>query len=134
MNAPNPVRITLVQLAQWAGGDLFVRDVPADATAREALLGTRVSGATLDTRAIAPGMLFVPLPGSRTDGHAFLDEAFERGAGAALCARAVHPRVQDLPLGTRRHRDRCRSHGREARTVPPQGASAHRMRPRATGD
>ena len=99
MNAPNPVRITLVQLAQWAGGDLFVRDVPADATAREALLGTRVSGATLDTRAIAPGMLFVPLPGSRTDGHAFLDEAFERGAGAALCARAVHPRIADLPLG-----------------------------------
>lgn len=99
MNAPRPVSITLVQLAQWAGGDLYVRDVPPDATAREALLASRVSGATLDTRAIEPGMLFVPLPGTRTDGHAFLDEAFERGAGAALCARAVHPRIADLPLG-----------------------------------
>ena len=99
MTAPRPVSITLVQLAQWAGGDLFVRDVPPEPTAREALLASRVSGATLDTRAIGPGMLFVPLPGSRTDGHAFLDEAFEKGAGAAFCARAVHPRVRDLPLG-----------------------------------
>lgn len=99
MSDPRPVAITLVQLAQWAGGDLFVRDVPGDATAREALLATRVSGGTLDSRAIETGMLFVPLPGTRTDGHAFLDEAFERGAGAALCARAVHPRIADLPLG-----------------------------------
>lgn len=99
MTTPRPVAITLVQLAQWAGGDLHVRDVPGDATAREALLASRVSAATLDTRKIEPGMLFVPLPGTRTDGHAFLDEAFERGAGAALCARAVLPRVSDLPLG-----------------------------------
>src|SRR5205814_6324944 len=95
---PAPGR-TLGQLAQWAGGDLVVREVPADAAAREALLRTVVHGATLDTREIRPGMLFVPLPGSRTDGHAFLDEAFERGAAAALCARAVHPRVEGLSLG-----------------------------------
>jgi len=92
-------RITLVQLAQWAGGDLHVHEVPGDATAREALLRTGITGATLDTRRIQPGMLFVPLPGSRTDGHAFLDEAFARGAGAALCARAVHPAIAHVPLG-----------------------------------
>jgi len=92
-------RITLVQLAQWAGGDLHVREVPGDATAREALLRAGVTGATLDTRRIRPGMLFVPLPGSRTDGHAFLDEAFARGAGAALCARAVHAAIAHVPLG-----------------------------------
>ena len=91
--------MTLVQLAQWAGGDLVVREVPGDANAREALLRSTIHGATLDTRALEPGMLFVPLPGSRTDGHAYLDEAFARGAGAALCARAVHPRVAELPLG-----------------------------------
>ncbi len=96
---PAPPLLTLVQLAQWAGGDLVVRDVPGDARAREALLATGIAGATLDTRALRPGMLFVPLPGSRTDGHAYLDEAFARGAGAALCARAVHPRIADLPLG-----------------------------------
>jgi UDP-N-acetylmuramoyl-tripeptide--D-alanyl-D-alanine ligase len=91
--------LTLVELAQWAGGDLVVREVPEAASAREALLKTMVHGATLDTRALKPGMLFVPLPGTRTDGHAFLDEAFARGAAAALCARAVHPRVEGLPLG-----------------------------------
>ena len=44
-------------------------------------------GAAVDTRALAPGMLFVALPGTRTDGHAFVPEAFRRGAGAALVAR-----------------------------------------------
>jgi len=91
--------VTLVELAQWAGGDLVVREVPGDASAREALLRTTVHGATLDTRTVKPGMLFVPLPGSRTDGHAFLDEAFARGAAAALCARSVYARIQHLPLG-----------------------------------
>jgi UDP-N-acetylmuramoyl-tripeptide--D-alanyl-D-alanine ligase len=91
--------ITLVQLAQWAGGDLVVREVPGDAAAREALLKSGITGATLDTRQVQPGMLFVPLPGARTDGHLFLDEAFARGAGAALCARAVHPHIAHLPLG-----------------------------------
>jgi UDP-N-acetylmuramoyl-tripeptide--D-alanyl-D-alanine ligase len=94
-----PSSLTLVQLAQWAGGDLVVRDVPPGPAARETLLRTGVRGATLDTRELEPGMLFVPLAGSRTDGHAFLDEAFARGAGAALCARAVHPRIAHLPLG-----------------------------------
>ena len=98
MSAPTPL-VTLVQLAQWAGGDLVVHDVPTDPLAREALLKSGITGATLDTRKVVPGILFVPLPGSRTDGHAFLDEAFARGAGAALCARAVHPRIAHLPLG-----------------------------------
>ena len=98
MSTPTPL-VTLVQLAQWAGGDLVVHEVPGDPLAREALLKSGITGATLDTRAVEPGMLFVPLPGSRTDGHAFLDEAFARGAGAALCARAVYPRIAHLPLG-----------------------------------
>jgi len=97
--AEPPLGVTLVELAQWAGGDLVVREVPGDAAAREALLRSRVHGATLDTRALKPGMLFVPLPGSRTDGHAFLDEAFARGAAAALCARDVHVKIAHLPLG-----------------------------------
>ena len=91
--------ITLVQLAQWAQGDLVVKQVPGDAGEREALLRSGITGATLDTRAVQAGMLFVPLPGSRTDGHVFLDEAFERGAGAALCARAVHAHIAHLDLG-----------------------------------
>ncbi len=103
MNAPGAATgtraIPLVQLAQWANGDLIVRDVPREPSAREAFLKNGVTGATIDSRALEPGMLFVPLPGTRTDGHAFLDEAFARGAGAALCARAVHPRIAHLDLG-----------------------------------
>lgn len=91
--------ITLVQLAQWAQGDLIVKQISEDPIAREALLRSGVTGATLDTRTVLPGMLFVPLPGSRADGHAFLDEAFERGAGAALCARAIHPHIAHHELG-----------------------------------
>jgi UDP-N-acetylmuramoyl-tripeptide--D-alanyl-D-alanine ligase len=91
--------ITLVQLAQWANGDLVVREVPVHASAREALLKSGITGASIDTRKIEPGMLFVPLPGSQVDGHAYLDEAFARGAGAALCAREVYPLIEHHELG-----------------------------------
>lgn len=96
---PATPMISLVQLAQWAGGDLVVRDVPGDPLAREAFLKSGVTGAGLDTRTLEPGMLFVPLPGSKVDGHAFLDEAFAKGAGAALCARAIHPLIAHHDLG-----------------------------------
>ncbi len=102
MSAPAPApapAITLTELARWANGDLVVQQVPPGAAAREAFLGSGVTGASIDTRALEPGMLFVPLPGSRVDGHAFLDEAFARGAAAALCARAVHPHIAHHALG-----------------------------------
>jgi UDP-N-acetylmuramoyl-tripeptide--D-alanyl-D-alanine ligase len=91
--------ITLVELAQWAGGDLVVRSVPEGPAAREAFLKSGITGASLDTRKIRPGMLFVPLPGSQVDGHVFLDEAFAAGASAALCDRAIHPRIAEVDLG-----------------------------------
>src|SRR5258705_13759067 len=86
-----PPALTLPQLAQMAEGDLCVREVPAGATEREALLRGGVNGASIDSRKIRPGELFVPLRGSRSDGHQFLADAFERGAGAALCERASYP-------------------------------------------
>ena len=46
-------------------------------------LFTRVS---TDTRALAPGDLYVALSGERFDGHDFVETAFERGAVAALVA------------------------------------------------
>jgi len=82
--------LTLVRVAQLAGGDLVVREVPAEPAAREALLGYVLAGAGIDTRTLRPGMLFVPLPGRHGDGHDFLEEAFRRGAAAALCARERH--------------------------------------------
>ncbi|MFW6104497.1 MAG: UDP-N-acetylmuramoyl-tripeptide--D-alanyl-D-alanine ligase [Candidatus Bipolaricaulota bacterium] len=43
-----------------------------------------VRGYSIDTRTINEGDFFIPLPGSRTDGHKFLDEAFAKGASGAI--------------------------------------------------
>ena len=53
----------------------------------------QVRGVSTDTRTLRPGDLFVPLRGPRFDGHAFIGEAFRRGAVASLCAR----RIDGLP-------------------------------------
>jgi UDP-N-acetylmuramoyl-tripeptide--D-alanyl-D-alanine ligase len=48
-------------------------------------LATQVPRAfEIDSRAVQPGDLFLAIPGARVDGHRYLDEAFQRGAAAAL--------------------------------------------------
>jgi UDP-N-acetylmuramoyl-L-alanyl-D-glutamate--2,6-diaminopimelate ligase len=42
-----------------------------------------------DSREVEPGDLFIALPGTRADGHAFATEAVARGAAAVLAARAL---------------------------------------------
>lgn len=44
----------------------------------------RVSGLSTDSRRVLPGSLFFALPGLRSDGHAFVDEAVGRGAAAVV--------------------------------------------------
>ncbi len=44
-----------------------------------------------DTRAVEPGCLFVPLKGEKFDGHDFVQQALQAGAGAALWARPDDP-------------------------------------------
>ncbi len=51
----------------------------------------RYSGVTTDSRAIAAGDLFVALRGERFDGNEYVEEAFRRGAAAALTSRLVAP-------------------------------------------
>lgn len=46
----------------------------------------RITAVATDSRQVHPGCLFVPLAGSRTDGHRFLVEAMRRGASALLVA------------------------------------------------
>lgn len=48
-----------------------------------------IRGAAVDSRRVAPGQVFVALPGDRTDGHAFVVEAVRRGAAALLVTRPV---------------------------------------------
>ena len=97
-SAATPI-LTLPQVAQMAGGDLRVRSVPGQAAAREAWLKSGIGGASIDTRTLEPGDLFVPLPGSQTDGHAFLERAFERGAAAALCAHERYAQLEGREPG-----------------------------------
>ncbi|HUK64513.1 MAG TPA: UDP-N-acetylmuramoyl-tripeptide--D-alanyl-D-alanine ligase [Dongiaceae bacterium] len=91
MNALASPILTLPQVAQLAGGDLVVRELPAGPSAREAWLRSGIGGASIDTRTLEAGDLFVPLRGARADGHRFLAEAFARGAAAALCERSAYP-------------------------------------------
>ena len=44
-----------------------------------------IVGATIDSRKVAPGNLFVALPGENTDGHTFIPNAIKSGASAVLC-------------------------------------------------
>ncbi len=50
-----------------------------------------VTGVSIDTRTLVSGDLFVAIRGERFDGHAFVGEAFERGAAAAVVARGAGP-------------------------------------------
>ena len=47
------------------------------------------TGASIDTRTIEPGDLFIAIRGMRTDGHEYLEEAFRKGASGALVDQAV---------------------------------------------
>jgi UDP-N-acetylmuramoyl-tripeptide--D-alanyl-D-alanine ligase len=53
------------------------------------------TGCAIDSRALTPGMLFVALPGERTDGRRFIGAAFAAGAAAVLCG----PTPQRPPAG-----------------------------------
>ncbi len=63
--------------------------------------GPILTEAAVDSRQVIPGSLFVALPGERTDGHDFLQQAFEKGAAYALIQRNVAEtfRVLDLRGG-----------------------------------
>jgi UDP-N-acetylmuramoyl-L-alanyl-D-glutamate--2,6-diaminopimelate ligase len=54
-----------------------------------ALAALSIEGVTDDSRAVHPGSLFVAVPGLHVDGHAFLMDAAEAGAAAALVERAI---------------------------------------------
>ncbi|MGR3323384.1 MAG: UDP-N-acetylmuramoyl-tripeptide--D-alanyl-D-alanine ligase [Pseudooceanicola sp.] len=56
-----------------------------------------VTGVSIDTRTIAEGDLFVALSAAR-DGHDFVAQALEKGAGAALVSRVPEGVASDAPL------------------------------------
>lgn len=52
-------------------------------------LGVRFDGITTDSRAVAPGNLFVAVVGETFDGNAFLADAMARGAAAVITSEAA---------------------------------------------
>ncbi|MFS4582623.1 UDP-N-acetylmuramoyl-tripeptide--D-alanyl-D-alanine ligase [Phaeobacter sp. C3_T13_0] len=69
----------------------------AAATGGQAHGDWHVDGISIDTRSIAPGDLFVALKAAR-DGHDFVAQALEKGAGAALVSRWPEGVAEDAPL------------------------------------
>jgi UDP-N-acetylmuramoyl-tripeptide--D-alanyl-D-alanine ligase len=63
------------ELARWSGGQWVSRP------------SRPLSAVVHDTRQVVPGALFVAILGARFDGHAFIGEAAQKGAGAALVSR-----------------------------------------------
>jgi UDP-N-acetylmuramoyl-tripeptide--D-alanyl-D-alanine ligase len=55
-----------------------------------------LTGLVADSRLAGPGFLFACLPGSRVDGHDFVDDAARRGAAAVLCAPGRAPAAGPL--------------------------------------
>jgi len=80
------VKKTLKQLAAWLNDE-----VPAFGD-------TEVTGISIDTRTIQQGDLFVPFRGEQTNGHKFVMQAFEKGAGASLWQKDEPNPPQDVPL------------------------------------
>ncbi|HEX5224643.1 MAG TPA: UDP-N-acetylmuramoyl-tripeptide--D-alanyl-D-alanine ligase [Solirubrobacteraceae bacterium] len=83
------------RLAAAAGAD--VRLAPRAQDARTAQAGPR--GVSIDSRAIAPGELFVGLRGERTDGGAYAAAALAAGAWGVLVAPDSAPAGEDVPQG-----------------------------------
>ncbi len=76
----------LVTRPLWTSQDLV------EATAGTLSKPFDATGVSIDTRTLAPGDLFVALVGDGRDGHAFVGDALDRGAAAAM----VHA---DAPAG-----------------------------------
>lgn len=85
---------TAFEAAAATGGALCARGGDPDRWIAEEW---SAAGISIDTRSLAPGEMFVALTDAR-DGHDFVVNAFERGASAALVARAPQNAPDGAPL------------------------------------
>lgn len=56
-------------------------------------LDETIQGVAIDSRLVKPGYIFVAIPGSTSDGHAFINDAINRGASAVVGERSL-----ELPI------------------------------------
>ena len=69
-------------------GRLF-RNVSA--TLSDGAATTEITGLACDSRAVRPGNLFIALPGEKTDGALFIEDAARRGAVAVMHEKGLKP-------------------------------------------
>ena len=80
-------------------GMLTLADVVEGLTgSRPEGLGQPISRTVVDSRRAEPGALFVALKGEHADGHGYVDDAFSRGAVAAIVERDVVTEAMTLDL------------------------------------
>ncbi len=88
-----------------SGSNLPLNSMLTLADTFEALTQQRPDGANLviteaaiDSRQVIPGSMFVAIPGERTDGHDFLEQAFNKGAVVALIQKDPSESIRSLDL------------------------------------
>ncbi len=77
---------TLLEIASWLGLSQEISSNPV------------VTGVSINTRTLEPGDLFIPFRGEKVNGHAFVQNAFEKGAVAALWMVDEPNPPKDVPL------------------------------------
>lgn len=77
------IQMTLAQMVKILG----LKTVPVD---------LKIQGLSIDTRTLQSGNLFIALPGEQVDGHDFINEAYKKGAAAALVTRHVESELPQL--------------------------------------
>lgn len=87
------MKLDLERIAHWTAAEVHGDISRGQATGYSPGQATgyspgQATGYSIDTRTLAPGDLFFAIRGERFDAHAFVDTAFERGAVAAVVARA----------------------------------------------
>lgn len=58
---------------------------------------TLIEGVCIDSRAVQPNNLYIPIIGQKVDGHSFLDGVIKKEAGAVLWQKDHKPYPNDLP-------------------------------------
>ena len=99
--AGRPVRRRIFKMAPNLQ-DFFPAD---EVTAVKGGLDRPISGLTMDSRRVVPGSLFFALPGLRTDGASFIDEAINRGAVAVVTQKPAtlpHSKVTFIQVAAAR--------------------------------
>ena len=74
--------LTLKQVAQFCDGSVMPE-----------FANIEITGVSIDSRSIAPGELFIAIQGDNFDGHIFVRQALEKGAGAVLTHKQMGPGI-----------------------------------------